>query len=428
MKVLYTPTIEESQKALRRPSQQTEQQIEDTANILRQVREKGDQAIQFFNAKYDNSRQADFKIEKSQILQAAKQLDEPLKQAILKAYANIKKFHASQLSPNKKIITSAGIVCWQENKPIENVGLYIPGGTAPLFSTILMLGIPARLANCQRIVVCHPIKGNASMHPAVAFCLDLLNITEVYNIGGAQAIAAMGYGTSSIKRVDKIFGPGNAYVTHAKQILQQNGVAIDMPAGPSEVLVIADESANPTFVASDLIAQAEHGPDSQVVLLTTSRAILKQTLAALKEQLEKLPRKEIAEKALKNSVAILVKDLPTAFSWSNFYAPEHLILAIDEAGQYTGKISNAGSVFLGHYSCESMGDYASGTNHTLPTYGFARSYSGVSTLSFCKQVTFQEITKKGIENLGDAVALMAEAEGLAGHKNAVDLRINNLKL
>jgi histidinol dehydrogenase len=360
------------------------------------------------------------------IYAASQEVSIELKAAIQLAKQNIEKFHSSQIEESKVIETTRGVNCWRESRGIEKIGIYIPGGTAPLFSTVLMLGIPAKLAGCKEIILCTPPNKRGEIDPVILYAANLVGITSVYSVGGIQAIAAMTYGTESIPKVDKIFGPGNQYVTAAKQLAQNIGVAIDMPAGPSEVLIIADKTCNPSFVAADLLSQAEHGADSQVILLSDSEQVVDETLLELVQQLNLLPRKSITKKALKNSKVIVLKNIKECIEFSNEYAPEHLILAIDKAKKEIPNIINAGSVFIGNYSCESAGDYASGTNHTLPTNGYARNYSGVSLDSFVKKITFQKLTKEGIKNIGPAIELMAEAEQLLAHKNAVTLRLKSL--
>jgi len=346
-----------------------------------------------------------------------------LKKAIVSAKSNIEKFHAVQLQAVEVIETMPGIKCWRKTVPVEKVGLYIPGGTAPLFSTLLMLGIPAIIAGCKRIVVCSPPDKKGKLHPAILFVADLLGIKEVYKIGGVQAVAAMAYGTKIVPSVYKIFGPGNQYITCAKQLIQIDGVAIDMPAGPSEVAVFADETADASFVAADLLSQAEHGPDSQVVLVTDSADLSRRIEYEIKNQIEQLPRKLIAKKALESSKIILVKNEDEAMDILNEYAPEHLILSCRNAEVLADKVVNAGSVFISHFSPESAGDYASGTNHTLPTNGYAKSYSGVSVDSFVKKITFQQLSREGLNGIAGTVVTMAEAEGLLGHANAVSVRL-----
>lgn len=395
--------------------------------ILERVKTDGDEAIFSYTEKFDGVKINELRVSENEMLNAQDMVSDDLKQAIQEAKANIEKFHLSQKETLQPIETTEGVVCWRKSIGIEKVGLYIPGGSAPLFSTILMLGIPAVQAGCKEIVLCTPPDKKGEINPAILYTAKLVGITEIYKIGGAQGIAAMAYGTASIPKVYKIFGPGNQFVTKAKELIQQEGVAIDMPAGPSEVLIIADATCNPAFVAADLLSQAEHGPDSQVILVSPDENVLEQTQKELSIQLGLLPRKGIAEKALKNSKAILCSSMEECIELSNFYAPEHLIIATEKTDDYANKIINAGSVFLGNYSCESAGDYASGTNHTLPTNGFARNYSGVSYDSFVKKITFQKLSAKGIQNIGPAIELMALAEELYAHKNAVTLRLKSLK-
>jgi histidinol dehydrogenase len=411
---------------LRNPD--TKNEIRDKVeDIISEVRKNGDEALKSFAQKFDGVALNQLYIEKSKIDELANVIPDDVKAAINVAYQNIKKFHETQISNEQKVETTSGVTCWREVRAIERVGLYIPGGTAVLPSTFLMLGIPAKIAGCYEIVVCSPPQKNGELNGYLAYVAQLLGIDRIYLAGGAQAVAAMAYGTASIPKVDKIFGPGNQYVTMAKTIVQSTtNTAIDMPAGPSEVLVIADETANPIFVAADLLAQAEHGVDSQAVLVCTSEEILAQTLIQLEKQLAVLPRKEIAAKAIENSYAVLVADLDQAMEFTNIYATEHLILATDYWQQITPKIINAGSVFAGNLTPESAGDYASGTNHTLPTSAYARSYSGVSLDSFVKKITFQHISEIGIKNLGPSIEILAEIEGLQAHKNAVTVRLDNI--
>lgn len=407
-----------------RPNTKKAQLNELIDKVFNDVRKNGDRAIKKYSLAFDKVKLTTLQVSEQKIKEAAKQVSPELKKAIQLAKNNIEKFHTSQKEPIKKIETTKGVICWRESRPIEKVGIYIPGGTAPLFSTVLMLGIPARLAGCKEIILCTPSNKNGEVNPVVLYTANLLGIRSVFSAGGIQAIAAMSLGTKSITQVDKIFGPGNQYVTAAKQKAQSMGIAIDMPAGPSEVLVVADQSSNPSFVAADLLSQAEHGTDSQVILLSDNEKLVENVLKEIKLQLNKLPRKSIATKALKNSKAIVLKNLNECMMFSNMYAPEHLILATKNANRLTQQIQHAGSVFLGNYSCESAGDYASGTNHTLPTNGFAKAYSGVSLDSFIKKITFQELSKEGIQNIGPSIELMAEAEELFAHKNAVTLRLN----
>jgi histidinol dehydrogenase len=401
---------------------------ETVESIINEVKTNGDAALKAFALKFDKVELSSLYIEKEEIAKLAAAIEAPVKQAIETAYNNIEKFHRTQISKEEKTETSIGVTCWRETRAIEKVGLYIPGGSAVLPSTFLMLGIPAKIAGCKEIVVCSPPQKNGSINGYVAYVAHLLGIERVYLVGGAQAVAAMAYGTKSIPKVDKIFGPGNQFVTMAKTIVQSTtNTAIDMPAGPSEVLVIADETANPVFVAADLLAQAEHGADSQAVLVSTSQDIINRSLAEVEKQIAVLPRQEIAAKAIANSYAVLVNDLKEAMDFSNEYAPEHLILATENWNSITADIVNAGSVFLGNLTPESAGDYASGTNHTLPTSAYARSYSGVSLDSFVKKITFQHISESGIKNLGPTVEVLAEIEGLHAHKNAVSVRLARTK-
>jgi histidinol dehydrogenase len=400
---------------------------ESVLNIIEEVKTHGDDALKNFAQKFDQVDLQQLYIGKEALTKLANEIPQQVKHAITTAYQNIKKFHESQTSSKQVIETSIGVNCWRESRAIERVGLYIPGGSAVLPSTFLMLGVPAKIAGCKEIVVCSPPQKNGSVNGYIAFVAQLLGIEKIYLAGGAQAVAAMAYGTASIPKVDKIFGPGNQFVTMAKTIVQSTtNTAIDMPAGPSEVLVIADETANPVFVAADLLAQAEHGPDSQAVLVSTSASLIEKSLEEVNKQLAVLPRKEVAAKALTNSYTVLVDDLEVAMDFSNEYAPEHLILATDNWQLITDKITNAGSVFLGNLTPESAGDYASGTNHTLPTSAYARSYSGVSLDSFVKKITFQHISESGIKNLGPTVEILAEIEGLHAHKNAVTVRLENI--
>jgi histidinol dehydrogenase len=394
--------------------------------ILNNVKSKGDEAIFEYTEKLDGAKLDTLLVSEAEMQDAVERVSEELKRAIQSAKRNIEKFHISQKDEATIIETTEGVACWRKSVAIEKVGLYIPGGSAPLFSTILMLGIPASQAGCKEIVLCSPPNKNGELNPAILYAAQLVGVTKFFKIGGAQAIGAMAYGTESIPQVYKIFGPGNQFVTKAKELVQQEGIAIDMPAGPSEVLVIADDSCEPEFVAADLLSQAEHGSDSQVILLSNDADILARTNEELRVQLNQLPRKEIAQKALENSKSVLCSSINECLKLSNYYAPEHLIIASKNADEYAAQVINAGSVFLGNYSCESAGDYASGTNHTLPTNGYARSYSGVSLDSFVRKITFQKLSEEGIRNIGPAIELMAEAEELFAHKNAVTLRLNSL--
>ncbi|HHV87112.1 MAG TPA: histidinol dehydrogenase [Petrimonas sp.] len=399
--------------------------------VFYDIRKKGDKAVLKYARQFDGFSADNFTVANETIEAASQQVPEQLKQAIALAKNNIVKFHLSQKEEIVKVETSPGVVCWRESRPIEKVGIYVPGGTAPLFSTVLMLAVPAKIAGCKEIVLCTPPDKEGAIHPAILYAANLAGVTQLFAVGGIQAIGALSSGTESIPKVEKIFGPGNQYVMAAKHAAQYYGTAIDMPAGPSEVLVIADETCRPSFVAADLLSQAEHGPDSEVVLLSDNKKVIKEINNELDIQLASLPRKEIAEKALKNSRAILFKDIGTCIRFSNVYAPEHLILAVENPVLRSREVISAGSIFLGNYSCESAGDYASGTNHTLPTSGHAKAYSGVSLDSFVKKITFQQLSEEGIASIGTAVETMAEAEELFAHKNAMALRVGevlNLKM
>lgn len=394
--------------------------------VFYDIRKKGDKAVLKYARQFDRFSADDFTVDHETIEAASQQVSERLKQAIALAKSNIEKFHFSQKEEIVKVETSPGVVCWREARPIEKVGIYVPGGTAPLFSTVLMLAIPAKIAGCKEIVLCSPPGKEGAIHPAILYAANLAGVTRIFAVGGIQAIGAMSFGTKSVPKVEKIFGPGNQYVMTAKHAAQYYGTAIDMPAGPSELLVVADETCRPSFVAADLLSQAEHGPDSEVILLSDNKKVVKEINKELDIQLANLPRKEMAEKALKNSRAILFKDVETCIRFSNVYAPEHLILAVENPVLRSREVTNAGSVFLGNYSCESAGDYASGTNHTLPTSGYAKAYSGVSLDSFIKKITFQQLSEEGIVGIGVAVETMAEAEELFAHKNAMTLRLGEV--
>ncbi|WP_100074215.1 histidinol dehydrogenase [Chryseobacterium camelliae] len=409
----------------RRPVIQREELSDLVQDIFEQVQRDGDQALVEFSRKFDRASLETVAVSEAEIKAAEKTVSKELKAAIIQAKDNITRFHAAQQNRIEKIETTAGVVCWRESRAIEKVGIYIPGGTAPLFSTVLMLAIPAQLAGCSKIILCTPPDQDGNINPAILYAAQLCGVSQVFKAGGAQAVAAMTFGTESIPSVNKIFGPGNQYVVAAKEYAQRFGVAMDMPAGPSEVLVIADESAIPEFCAADLLSQAEHGSDSQVVFITTDEQIFNRTIEETEKQLKALPRNELAAQALANSHFIILNSIEEALEFSNLYAPEHLILAINNFEYYISKIENAGSVFLGNYSCESAGDYASGTNHTLPTNGFASNYSGVSLDSFVKKITFQHLTEEGLNNLGPTIELMAEAEELMAHKNAVTIRLKS---
>jgi histidinol dehydrogenase len=412
---------------LRRPVLDTRSLEETVSTILAEVRRDGNAAVRKFSLAFDRSAPEVLELTAAEIAEGAAGLDEALKAAIRIAAEHITTFHQLQLRHESSVETMPGVRCWRRSVGIEKVGLYIPGGTAPLFSTLLMLAIPAKIAGCREIVLCSPPDRAGKLHPAILYAASVVGVTRVFKVGGVQAIAAMAYGTESIPAVYKIFGPGNQYVTCAKQLVQRDGVAIDMPAGPSEVAVYADETAYPGFVAADLLSQAEHGADSQVVLVSTDPTMVETVLAMIELQLNVLPRADIAHKALQNSRAFLVRDAVQAMELLNDYAPEHLILACADAEQVADRVVNAGSVFLGHYSPESVGDYASGTNHVLPTNGYARAYSGVSLDSFVKKITFQQLTREGLNGIGDTVRRMAEAEGLEAHARAVTIRVEKLR-
>lgn len=423
MKLNIYPQKETWSDLVKRPVLKREKLTEIITEIFNEVSKNGDGALIEFSKKFDNAEVENIRVSQEEINDAERLVDNALKSAIQQAKENIAKFHASQIPQTEKVETVKGVVCWRENLAIGKVGIYIPGGTAPLFSTVLMLAVPAQLAGCKEIILCTPPDRNGRINPAILYAAKLCGVNKIFKTGGAQAVAAMTLGTESIPAVYKIFGPGNQYVVAAKEFAQNYKVAIDMPAGPSEVLIIADEQAVPAFCAADLLSQAEHGSDSQVIFLTTDERILEETVKETEKQLAVLPRAELAAEALKNSHFILMKTLAEALEFSNQYAPEHLILAMENAEQYISRIENAGSVFLGNYSCESAGDYASGTNHTLPTNGFAKNYSGVSLDSFVKKITFQNLSQEGLKNLGKTIEIMAEAEGLFAHKNAVSIRL-----
>ncbi|GAB2500292.1 histidinol dehydrogenase [Algoriphagus taiwanensis] len=427
MKLLVNPSPEKWRKQLARPVQKSKEINKIVKPILKKVERTGDKALIKFAQEYDHVSLDQLTVSKAEIEAASKLVSNDLKEAIHTAQANIEKFHAAQASEELILEVMPGVTCRRKSVPIQRVGLYVPGGTAPLFSTVLMLGVPAKLAGCKEIVLCTPPNREGKIHPAILYTADRIGITKIVKVGGAQAVAALTFGTASVPKVDKIFGPGNQYVTAAKQLATKYGVAIDMPAGPSEVLVYADESAVPAFVASDLLSQAEHGVDSQVVLVTPSEKFAKKVLKEINTQLEELSRKDIAFKALQNSTAVVMEDPESAINLINDYAPEHLIIAVENEEETVNAIFNTGSVFIGNYTPESAGDYASGTNHTLPTYGYARNYSGVSLDSFVKKMTYQKITPEGLKLLGPAVEIMAANEQLDAHKNAVTVRLNYLK-
>jgi histidinol dehydrogenase len=425
-KIYLNPGQKEWSKILQRPAFDSRDLEGTVAVILDDVKQNGDEAVKKYAAKFDGVELIELRVSKTEIDAAVLLVDDELKAAILLAKKNIEKFHTAQAKQEEQIETTEGVLCWRKWVAIQKVGLYIPGGTAPLFSTLLMLGIPAVIAGCKDIIVCTPCNKQGEVNPVVLYVAQLIGLKNIYKVGGVQAIAAMAYGTATIPRVYKIFGPGNQYVTSAKQLVNKEGIAIDMPAGPSEVAVYADETSNASFVAADLLSQAEHGTDSQVVLVASSPEIVDKVKAEIALQVLLLSRKEIAATALENSRLIVMEDIDAAFELLNEYAAEHLIIASDNALALSEKVVNAGSVFLGHYSPESAGDYASGTNHTLPTNGYAKAYSGVSLDSFVKKITYQYLSKAGIQNIGNAIGNMATAEGLDAHKNAVTLRLNRL--
>lgn len=423
MKIYNNPPQNTWSELLSRPMMSTQHLERVVSEVIEAVKTNGDKALRDFTLKFDQVALSDLEVKPEQIALALTQVAPDLKKAIQTAHHNISTFHSKQTSVVEVIETMPGIQCWRKSVPIEKVGLYIPGGTAPLFSTILMLGVPAKIAGCQEIVLCTPPQKDGTIHPAILFTADLVGVNRIFKVGGAQAIAAMAFGTETIPATYKIFGPGNQYVTTAKQLVNKEGVAIDMPAGPSEVLVCADHTANPAFVAADLLSQAEHGVDSQVVLIAFDHQFVKAVEQEIEQQLQRLPRKEMAIKALANSVAVILENRTAAEAIINTYAPEHLILAVEEVEAFAEGIINAGSVFLGNYTPESVGDYASGTNHTLPTNGFARAYSGVSLDSFVKKITYQKLSKKGLANIAATVEAMASAEQLEAHRNAVAIRL-----
>lgn len=427
MKLIKYPHRETWSELLQRPVMNTECLFDAVRDIINKVRREGDKALLEFEAIFDNVSLPDLSVTKEELENAGNLVGEELKNAILLAKKNIETFHSAQRFYGEKVETMLGVTCWQKAVAIEKVGLYVPGGTAPLFSTVLMLAVPARIAGCKEIVLCTPPDASGQIHPAILYAATLSGINQIYKVGGAQAIAAMAYGTESIPKVYKIFGPGNRYVTAAKQLVGLQDVAIDMPAGPSEVLALADDSANPVFVAADLLSQAEHGSDSQVILVTTSESLLEEVHLETERQLSRLPRRDIARKALENSRLILVNDMDEALALTNEYAPEHLIIETERYMEVARRITNAGSVFLGSMTPESAGDYASGTNHTLPTNGYAKAYSGVSLDSFIRKITFQEILPEGMKAIGPAIERMACDEKLDGHKNAVTVRLQSLK-
>ena len=427
MNVIKYPAKEEWGQFIERPHLDTTQLSQTVASVLADVRQRGDEAVKGYELKFDHVDLETLAVSEEEIREAEKKVSRQLRQAIELAHHNIKVFHESQRFVGQKVETQPGVVCWQKSVPIQRVGLYIPGGTAPLFSTVLMLATPAKIAGCSEIVLCTPPDRQGCVNPAILVAAQVAGVSKIFKAGGVQAIGAMAYGTESVPKVYKIFGPGNQYVMAAKQQVSISDVAIDMPAGPSEVCVIADESANPEFVAADLLSQAEHGRDSQVFLITTSSKVIDDVQQEVSRQLDLLPRKEIAQQSLANSVMVLVRDIREAIELANTYAPEHLVVQTEDYEQVAEQIVNAGSVFLGQYACESAGDYASGTNHTLPTHGYATAYSGVNLDSYCRKITFQHLTAEGVRSIGHAVELMAEAEQLDAHKNAMTVRIRAIK-
>lgn len=426
MKLIKYPVREQWDEILKRPALNTENLFDTVRGIIARVKAEGDKAVREYEAAFDKAVLTSLAVTKDEIKQGEVLLPDELKEAIRLAKENIETFHAAQRFEGKKVETAPGVTCWQKAVAIEKVGLYIPGGTAPLFSTVLMLAVPAKIAGCREIVLCTPPDKEGKVHPAILFAAQVAGVDKIFKIGGVQAVAAMAYGTETVPKVYKIFGPGNQYVTAAKQLVSLRDVAIDMPAGPSEVEVLADDSANPVFVAADLLSQAEHGVDSQAMLITTSERLMEEVAAEVERQLAVLPRKEIAEKSLTTSKLILVKDMQEAIELTNAYAPEHLIIETENYLAIAEKIVNAGSVFLGAFSPESAGDYASGTNHTLPTNGYAKAYSGVSLDSFIRKITFQEIRSQGMIAIGPAIEVMAANEHLDAHKNAVSVRLREI--
>ena len=426
MNIIEYPEREQWAEITRRPHIDTTQLYDTVNGVLSDIRANGDTAVMKYEERFDHARLSGLKVSEEEIKEALDNTPKELVDAIRLAHSNIRKFHQAQAFSGIDTETQPGVRCWQRSMPIDKVGLYIPGGTAPLFSTVLMLATPAVIAGCKDIILCSPPDAEGKINGAILCAAHVAGVKHIYKIGGVQAIGAMAYGTESVPKVYKIFGPGNQYVMAAKQVVSVHDVAIDMPAGPSEVCVVADDTSNPVFVAADLLSQAEHGPDSQVMLISTSRELFHKVEKELASQLAVLPRKEFAEKSLANSKFVLVYDAEEAMAFSNAYAPEHLIISTDDYEPLCDMVRNAGSVFLGKYACESAGDYASGTNHTLPTHGYATAYSGVNLDSFCKKITYQHLSAEGIRSIGHAVELMAENESLFAHKNAMTLRINEL--
>ena len=426
MNIIINPDKAEYATLLARPHRDASDLNSIVAQVLADIRQNGDEAIRRYELKFDKVQLDDLAVSPAEMTEASDLVTPELRNAIQQAHDNIARFHQAQQMSPIRVETQPGVECWQQSVAIERVGLYIPGGTAPLFSTVLMLATPAKIAGCDEIILCSPPNREGKLHPAILVAAQIAGVSRIYKVGGVQAIGAMAYGTESIPRVSKIFGPGNQFVMCAKQQVSLGQVAIDMPAGPSEVAIVADETCNPTFVAADLLSQAEHGADSQSILFTDSTRVAQAVSAEVERQLSLLPRQEIAAQAIEHSKIIVLHDIDEAFDICNEYAPEHLILAMDDALSYTSRIINAGSVFLGHYSCESAGDYASGTNHTLPTSGYAKAYSGVNLDSFCRKITFQNLTAEGVRSIGHTVELMAQAESLDAHKQAMTYRIEAL--
>ena len=426
MEIIKYPAREDRQSLVARPAMDVTTLFDTVRTVLEEVRREGDAAVKRYEEKFDKVRLESLRVSESEMEEACHLVPEELKQAILTAKKNIETFHAAQRFTGQKVETTEGVTCWQKAVAIEKVGLYVPGGTAPLFSTVLMLAVPAHIAGCKEIVLCTPPNREGKVHPAIIFAAQAAGVSKIFKAGGIQAIAAMAYGTETVPKVYKIFGPGNRYVTAAKQLVSLRDVAIDMPAGPSEVEVIADEAANPEFIAADFLSQAEHGADSQALLLTSAESIVPAVVDAIHRQLSALPRKDITERALEHSRIIVLRDEQEIVDFTNMYAPEHLIIQTKNYAAIAEQISNAGSVFLGAYTPESAGDYASGTNHTLPTNGYAKAYSGVNLDSFIKKMTFQEITSDGIKSLGDTIRTMAAGEQLDAHRNAVTVRLESL--
>ena len=427
MRKILNPKAESWDEIIKRPSVNHENLLALVSEVFDEIQKVGDKAIFDYTKRFDQIQIENLNVTENEISQANKSVPKKLKKAIKQAKKNIEIFHKSQKTKTIKVETTKGVVCWQKKYGIDKVGLYIPGGSAPLFSSILMLAIPARIAGCKEIIICSPPNKKGSLPAEILYTAKLCGISKIFKVGGIQAIAGMTFGTQKIPKVFKIFGPGNQYVTAAKQLATKFNVAIDLPAGPSELLIAADETADPDFIASDLLSQAEHGSDSQVILVTTKESIIEKVNKSIAKKLENLPRKKIAEKALANSKMIVFKNDETATRFINDYSPEHYIICVENESYYLNRIRNAGSVFIGNYTPESAGDYASGTNHTLPTNGFAKQFSGVNLDSFCKTITFQKISKTGIKNLGESVELMAESEGLIAHKNAISVRLKKIR-